>query len=508
MEHSSRPAAGPPLPAHLPPRMGHRHAPGHVPLSDDLVHHLLRRVTFGVTADLLADVKHQGVTGWLNHQLNPTSVRDSVCSKALQRFDLINLSSLQLYRTLEARNKQYSWDAMEQLSQATLMRAVMSKRQLFEVMVDFWNNHFNVTCPSDKVWQTRTMHDVVVIRRHALGRFEDMLLACAQSPAMLQYLNNESSTGDNPNENYGRELLELHTVGLGYYTEHDMHQSALALTGWSVQDDDSAFFDYKPGNRYVGKLKVMGWHSANTSPTAGVAVGTSYLKYLAHHPATAWRLAHKLAVRFVSDTPPTSLVNRMAGAYMQYDTSIVPMLKVLFSSHELWSSLGQKVRRPYEWVVATMRTLGYTATTGHATDDWAGLIYHCADLGMAPLAWNPPNGYPDTQGAWESTSTTLGQWNSAIALVQGWWADGTKGVRKTDINLGFARVGASPTAGQLVDALSLRLLGQKLAPAHRSAILRYYGVADHGIPSDWQLDHGQIEALAFLILSSPVWSLR
>ncbi|HVU74004.1 MAG TPA: DUF1800 domain-containing protein [Mycobacteriales bacterium] len=507
MEHVKSPAMGPPLPA-LPPRTGRLHAPGHVPLSDDPIHHLLRRVTFGVTPQLLAEVKHQGVTTWLNHQLNPQSVRDSACSHALKRFDLLNRNSLQLYRVLKARDKEYSWDAMEQVSQATLMRAVMSKRQLFEVMVDFWNNHFNVTCPSDKVWQVRAMHDNVVIRRHALGRFEDMLIASTKSPAMLLYLDNASSTGDNPNENLGRELLELHTVGLGYYTEHDMHQSALALTGLSVQDDDSSFFDYKPGNRYVGKLKVMGWHSANSSPTAGEAVATSYLKYLAHHPATAYRIAHKLAVRFVSDKPPTSLVNRMAGAYVQYDTAIVPMLKVLFSSHEFWTSLGQKVRRPYEWAVATMRTLGYTAVNDGNTDDWAGLIYQCNDLGMAPLAWDPPNGYPDTQAAWESTSTTLGQWRAAVALVQGWSADGKKGVRKLDVNLGFAGVSGNPTAGQLVDALSLRLIGQKLAPPHRKAIFHYYGVADHEHPEDWQLDHNQVEVLAFLILSSPVWSLR
>jgi uncharacterized protein (DUF1800 family) len=497
-------------PAVLPPRLKKQKAPGGVPLSSDLVQHLLRRVTYGATDAMTATVHSEGVAHWLDQQLRPDKLSDVACSHAISRkFPLLNTSSLQLRNTLVAAGREYSWDGMEQLSQATLMRAVISKRQIFEVMVEFWNNHLNIACPSDKVWSTRHSHDRLVIRKHTFGRFEDMLIASAKSPAMLYYLDNADSQGAHANENYGRELLELHTLGVGNYSETDVHNSALAFTGWSVQDDESDTFTYKPGFRYVGALKVKGWHDRNSDPGDGIAVATSYLKYLAHHPATAHHIASKLAIRFVSDTPSTGLVNDLAKAYLKNDTQILPVLRTLFSHHEFWGSLGKKVRRPYEWGVATMRTLGYRATLDSETDHWGSILYQLGQLGQAPLAWPQPNGYADIATSWESTAATLGQWNTAISLVQGWWADGSKGVSMTDVTTtGLLRLNGTPTAGGLIDALSTRLLGHKLPPIHKDAVLGFYGVPGNKAPEDFQLDHGPIENLSALILSSPVWSLR
>jgi uncharacterized protein (DUF1800 family) len=500
-----------PWPATFPPKHKTK-APGKVPLDDDPVMHLLRRTTYGPTPDLVAEVHRIGAGTWLSNQLNPASVKDSNCNKALMAFPTLRMSSQRLRGYLESINQEYSWLAMQQVQQATVMRAVFSRKQLNEVMVAFWSNHFNVTCPSDLVWSTRHVFDAT-IRKHAFGRFEDLLLAVTQSPAMLQFLNNDVSSGKQPNENLGRELLELHTVGVdGGYTEHDVHQSALTLTGWSVQDDGSDLFELKPGFRHTGRVKVMGWTNANTDPTAGVAVGTSYLKYLAHHPHTARHICRKLVTRFITDNPPVALVSKLSKVYLANDTQIVPVLQALFSTNEFWGSTGQKVRTPYEKAVASMRGLGYHPLAHQKMDDWGSLVYHLSDLGQAPLAWGPPNGYPDTQHYWLSTQTTVGQWNSAIALAGGWWAGGKKGVSmkeaKTVQGLLGSHFPAQPTAGALVDGISMLLLGQKLPAVHRSAILHWYQEDAGHIPDDWKLKEDSLRNIAALVLSGPIGGLR
>jgi uncharacterized protein (DUF1800 family) len=499
-----------PWPAVFPPTVKAK-APGKVPLSEDQVLHLLRRVTYGPTPQLVAEVHQMGAGRWLSQQLTPAKVADKQAQKALRAFPLLNQSSQHLRRYLASINREYGYDAMEQVQQATLMRAVFSRRQLAEVMVAFWSNHFNVTCPSDKVWSTRHVYDAT-IRKHAFGSFEDLLVAVIQSPAMLQFLDNDASIGREPNENLGRELLELHTVGIdGGYTEKDVFNSALTLTGWSVQDDGSDLFVLKPGYRYAGHVKVMKWQSANTDTSAGVAVGTSYLTYLAHHPHTARHLCRKLVTRFVTDNPPVELVAKLTKVYLDNKTQIVPVLEALFSSHEFWASTGQKVRTPYERAVASMRGLGYHPLAGLAPDNWDDLVNHLSDLGQAPLQWGPPNGYPDTAHYWLSTQTTVGQWNSAIALAGGWWANG-KGVAMKSMKSPQTLLGshfpAQPAAGQLIDGIAQLVLGQKLPETHRSAILYWYQErADH-IPPDWKLEEDSLRTLAGLVLSGPIGGLR
>ena len=166
-----------------------------------------------------------------------------------------------------------------------------SKRQLFEVMCDFWANHLNITCPSTSdVWSARQVFDRDVVRKNALGRFEDMLIASAYNPSMLTYLNNAESTKLEPNENYGRELLELHTVGVdGGYTEDDMYQSALIMTGFTV-NENNGLFKYDTSYHHVGPVQVMDFTDANSTAEGGETVGRAYLKYLASHPSTARHL--------------------------------------------------------------------------------------------------------------------------------------------------------------------------------------------------------------------------
>jgi len=428
------------------------------------VEHLLRRTTYGATPALIAEVERKGIHAWLNEQLHPSHVKDSAMDHLLTRWPSQKLNTWQV-------RKKYSfgaWDVMADLIDTHIARAIWSKRQLLEVMVDFWSNHLNVTCPSDDVWDNRHVFDREVIRKHAFGRFSDMLRATGRAPAMLQYLGNAESSGDAPNENWGRELLELHTVGLAAkYSQKDVHNSALILSGLSV-DDQGGEFEYKPWMHYVGHVKVMGFHSANSSATKGESVAMAYLTYLAHHPDTAKHIATKLAVRFVSDHPPHSLITKLAATYRRHGTAIRPVLHELFTSKEFWHSVDAKVRTPYEDFIATLRVLRI-GPPKKGTSDVRALQYMAGSVGQPPLGWYEPNGYPDVAAAWSSTSSTLAKWNTHMGLAGQWYPSGLHYTKLTHL------IPSPPpkTYGGLVDGLAASMSVPKLNAVQRGAIAEF-----------------------------------
>jgi uncharacterized protein (DUF1800 family) len=366
-------------------------------------------------------------------------------------------------------------------------------------MVDFWSNHLNVTNPFDGGWDSRTPYDNEVIRPHALGRFSDMLAASARSVAMMRYLDNASSKKKSFNENYGRELLELHSVGLdAKYSETDVRQSAYIMTGRMV-DRNSAFY-YDKSQHYTGAVQVLGFAHPNANAAEGLAVGDAYLTYLATHPATARRIAFKLSRRFVCDDPPQTLVDRLTQSYLDNGSAIIPVLRTLFSSVEFWMSNGLKTRRPLENVVATARILGVTPGAQTA-DGLDGLYYLTNQLGHAPLTWGPPDGFPDVADYWGSAHSTLGTWNSHRALAMGQ----QKGVTypKTE-----SFVGLKPdTYGQYLDTISQRLVHQPMQAAHKQALLAFLGVKDDTAVKDIRLG-GKIDQLVPLVLDSVYHALR
>jgi uncharacterized protein (DUF1800 family) len=429
--------------------------------------HLLRRATWGPTPSMYATLTHLGRTAWLDRQLAPSKISDTACDALIaQRFPRTRWSISQAIANLEVG----SWDVMMELSYAAIARATWSNRQLFEVMVDFWSNHLNVTNPSSDVWATRHDYDRVVIRAHALGKFHDLLVASATHPAMLLYLNNAESSKYGLNENYGRELLELHTVGVDAgYSETDMVNSAMVMTGFGI-DWTTQRYLYTPDDHYTGRVTVMSWTSANTAAD-GRAVAMSYLHYLSHHPSTAKHIATQLCERFVSDTPPASLVSKLAATYLANDTAIVPVLRRLFSSSEFQRSIGAKVRRPMEDMVATLRILGVRADVAPSTDGIQGLYWMVQSLGHAPMAWAQPNGYPDTADAWRSAGGMLGRWNMHMSLAGHWWPDQ---LRLPPLrNLLPSRLPS--TYGAFVDDLASRLVFRKLTVAHRNAVCAFLG---------------------------------
>ncbi|MET7392157.1 DUF1800 domain-containing protein [Dactylosporangium sp. NPDC005572] len=465
------------------------------PLNRDPVLHLLRRCTFGPTLADVAAVKQVGIDAWLDQQLDPGNVPDPVGDAVLKVTPTVTMTTQQIRTTVKDNDGQ----AMQELCRAAIARQIWSSRQLFEVMVDFWNNHLNITSPFDGGWDTRVPYDVNVIRKNALGKFSDMLIASARDPAMMRYLDNTSSDKRNVNENYGRELLELHTVGIdGGYNEKDVRNSAYLMTGRTATRDGT--FRYEQGRHWTGAVKVLGFQHANKSAKDGLAVGDAYLMYLATHPSTARYIARKLAVRFVCDTPPQALVDRLAKTYQESGTAIIPVLKVLFRSLEFWIASGLKTRRPLENFVASARVVGTQPGPDmkKALDD---LYNFTRKLGQPPLGWEPPDGYPDVATAWSSAAGMLETWNSHRAFVQGQW----KGLSNPKADTLVTQPAA--TMATYLDVLCNRLIFQPMKPAERDALIKFLGAKPDTRITDPNLG-GKLPNLAPLVLDSVYHALR
>jgi uncharacterized protein (DUF1800 family) len=437
----------------------------------DQARHLLRRAAYGPTTADLADVARLGVAGWVAQQLNPASIPDPVCDAALRRLPDQSLPIWKVRAQIEA-GAISGWENMQHVLRNHAVRALWSKRQLLTVMEEFWGNHFNVTCPGDGISESRN-HYSHVIRANAFGRFADLLRITSQHPAMLTYLNNRDSDAEHPNENQGRELLELHTVGVETgYGEVGVLNAARVLTGLSV-DNESGEYEYKPWRHWTGRVGVLGWSLPNATQEGGEAVARSLFDYLARHPATAKRICRKLATRFVSDNPPDSLVTSMAAVYTANDTRIAPVLAHMFASQQFAGSIGAKLNRPYENVISMARLLG-AAPPLEDMDGPLSLVWLAEDSGQQPFGQPFPTGHADVATAWLSPSSLLHRWNTTANVVNGWWPnDLVRPVLRTHL-LGST---VPATHGDLVDAVSRALFGRVLLPAHRAAALTFLGRA-------------------------------
>ncbi|GAA0468330.1 hypothetical protein Aca07nite_60740 [Actinoplanes capillaceus] len=472
-------------------------------LPTDPLLHLLRRATFGPSPSSIAEIRRLGAKAWLDRQLDPSSIADPVADGVLARLPLARLSIDGIRARVAAGTlKQHSWEPMWQLGFAAVARALWSERQVLEVMTDFWSNHLNVTCPSGDVWDSRIDYDSM-IRQHALGRFSDLLKASARHPAMLTYLDNRYSTRSAPNENYGRELLELHTVGLAY-TEADVKNAARLLTGLTV-DRATGRYRYDGAEHGTGAIRVLDFQHANTTATGGEAAALALLDHLAMHPSTARRIVTKLCVRFVADEPPASLITRLVKVYLDNRSAIAPVLRALFGSAEFTASIGAKTRTPYEDLAATVRILGYgPATSG--TKFLESLYGMARDAGQAPLSWGPPNGYPDVAAAWDSPSGLLVRWNSHLSIAAGWWPETL--VRPASLLTGM--VGALPaTYGALIEKTAVRLCGIAPTASQTAALAEFYGktpaspLKANDPAAGWMYPY-----LMGMLLNSPSFALR
>jgi len=302
-----------------------------------------------------------------------------------------------------------------ELTRHALLRAVYSRRQLREVMVEFWTDHFNIDISKGDCRWLKAADDRDVIRRHALGSFPELLRASALSPAVLWYLdgrvNRRRNDGEMPNENYARELLELHTLGVdGGYTQQDVMEIARCLTGWTVRSEE-AF--------YKGRIEFRrDWHDDGAKTVLGQTIPAGggerdldrVLEIVARHPSTARHVAMKLCARFVSDDPPEEAVASTASAFAESGGDIRATLRSLLNSECFRNARGTKLKRPFRYVASALRG------TGADTDGGPALLEYLNRMGHAPYQYPTPDGYPDERGPW--LGTLLWRWHLAAALAQ------------------------------------------------------------------------------------------
>ncbi|MGB7923747.1 MAG: DUF1800 domain-containing protein, partial [Pyrinomonadaceae bacterium] len=322
-----------------------------------------------------------------------------------------------------------------ELQASRILRAVYSERQLQEVMVDFWTNHFNIFAGKGADKWLLIAYDRDTVRPHAMSKFRDLLGATAESPAMLFYLDNFQSVspkanarrremGQRPkrgiNENYARELMELHTLGVdGGYTQKDVQEVARCFTGWTINNprgrgagrsEDAGRFYFNPRLHDDGEKMVLGHRIA---AGGGVRDGLMVLDILARHPSTAKFISTKLARRFVMDNPTPQLVERISAAYMKTDGDIRETLRALFSSPEFNSPAARraKIKTPFELAVSAVRTLGGETNGGPALHQWI------ARMGEGLYQYQAPTGYPDTAEDWVNAGSLLERLNFGLALA-------------------------------------------------------------------------------------------
>lgn len=421
--------------------------------------HVLHRLGYGPRPGDVERVRRTGLAAHIERQLDPGGIPDPVVEAALADYPVLARSTAELARDypppapevvrrladggLDRRGMRELYPAerrpaviASQLQAARVTRAVLAERQLEEVMVGFWFNHFNVYARKGAVRWMAPAYEREAIRPHALGRFRDLVVATARHPAMLFYLDNWLSTradlvarrgpaAGRPlglNENYARELLELHTLGVdGGYSQQDVIEVARCFTGWSIgRPREGGGFVFRPLAHDRGAKRVLG-HTI--PPGGGEDDGVRVIDILVRHPSTARFVSAKLVRRFVSDDPPAGLVERAAATFRQSDGDIRAVLATVFTSPEFWSAdaYRAKIKTPLEVVASAVRALdGRLAAAGERGGAAGGLALAAAvgRLGEPLYEAEPPTGYPDRAEAWVNAGALLGRMNFALDLAR------------------------------------------------------------------------------------------
>jgi len=512
--------------------------------------HVLNRLGFGARPGDVERVKAIGLDNYINQQLNPEKIADTVAENKLRELSVLNMTTAELYekypqpgqllRQLQARGmapeempadaaknpldneknrkiieEYYRENGLQrpqriiaELQASRILRAVYSERQLQEVMVDFWTNHFNIFANKGADRWLLPAYDRDTIRPNALGKFSTLLQATAQSPAMLFYLDNFQSVSPNANqgrrggllqqlrpqqqqqppqpqrqrrginENYARELMELHTLGVdGGYTQKDVQEVARCFTGWTIfqprgggaavnammgeagrRNAGTFFFNARVHDD--GEKTVLG-HKIPAG--GGIKDGLTVLDILAHHPATAKFIATKLVRHFVADTPPQSLVDRVAATFTKSDGDIRETLKAIFFSKEFNSTEAYrvKIKRPFELVISAIRTLGADTNGGPGTHRWI------ERMGEPLYGFQTPNGYSDAAESWVNTGGLLERMNFGLALAN-------NRVQGTTVSL------ANTNGGQakVMDEYLKTILGGEISSATRETLLKQLEPSD------------------------------
>ncbi|WP_299408116.1 DUF1800 domain-containing protein [Acaryochloris sp. IP29b_bin.148] len=405
------------------------------------VTHVINRLSFGPSPGDLQHIQAVGIDGYIQEQLSPEQYPPEL-QRQLRQYPTLSLTSMQLERQYGVRRpgsgklnpqelkqrRRRSRIPLHEASEVRLIRAISSPNQLEEVMVNFWFNHFNVSAQKGRTGLWVGSYEQEAIRPYVFGSFRDLLGATAKHPAMLFYLDNWQNTAPNSagargrfkglNENYARELLELHTMGVkGGYSQADVVSAAKILTGWGfprgrqrLRAQQVFYFDAR---RHDNSRKTF---LGRPIRGQGLAEGEELLNILATHPATAQHISYKLAQYFVADTPPQALVDRLAQRFLATDGNIQAVLATLFESPEFRDPqyCGQKFKTPYEYLLSMARAAGRPSVQPRL------VMGALRQFSMPLYACSTPQGYANTESAWLNPDATLRRISLATAFARGY----------------------------------------------------------------------------------------
>jgi uncharacterized protein (DUF1800 family) len=464
--------------------------------------HLLSRFSYGVTPALRNEVVAAGGgRAWFEAQV--TAAHDAGDLVHLDWWPHLADDAKQLWDNNQNKVR-YGWEVMDDYGRRLLVRRMLTTHQVREVMTELWENLLHVPTSADGVFTWRISYGER-LRALALSSYDELLHAAVTHEAMTIFLSGYDSTKAHPNENLGRELLELFTVGVGSYTEDDVKSSARILTGFHIDMWTTFASSYRTEDHWTGPVQVMGF-SHDNADADGRQVVRDYLSYLARHELTAQRVARRLATVLVSDDPPSSLVDDLAAVYLANDTQILPVLRALVDSAEFAAATDAKLRTPAEDLVATYRLLG-VALAKPTTDQSAAMtmVWQANDMGQRPMTWPRPDGAPIVASAWASPSRVLASMEVHWGMAGGWWpsVDITYPTRASWVP------DQSMTFRELVDHLS-RLLHQRPSDASllEGACLACDVTPDTKVSANNGIASWLMPSLIATLLDHPRWYLR
>ncbi len=449
----------------------------------DPAFHLISRAGFGPWPGDVERIKELGIKAWIDEQLNPEKIDDKLCDLRARRFESIFLDPGMCY--------EFKREALRRdLSRYHLLRSVYSKRQLLESMVEFFSDHFNIYIEKGDCIYLKATDDRSVIRKNALGRFHDLVYASAMSPAMLVYLDGKENKKDGPhgipNENYARELLELHTLGVdGGYTQKDVYEAARCLTGWRLYNGSKrgrAYFD--PKLHDDGEKLVLG----KKIPSGGGEKDVRLLVDIAcNHPSTATHIAKKLVGHFVCLEPPESLTAKVAQRFTDSGGQIKPLVEEILYSEQFKTSAGAKLKRPFQYVVSCLRATGADTMAGDS------LLEYLTRMGHGPFQYPTPDGYPTEANPW--LGTLLWRWNFAFALCSNALDSAKVSLDSLSSAVGLEKINQSKNAPEILFSY---FAGRRPTRQEIAALSKYAAERNLNDPS------GRAELIG-LILSSPAF---